>query len=197
VLVGAALHILFTSVTYWLKRRGIPGEFKQLFSSSYRPLLVGLIIINFVLIAAKLIPGAFSSETSSYVKLLVAGPYSFLFWGLEIVIGGIIPLIILLNRKTRESTGWLLGASALVAIGVYFSKYDLVIGGQSIGPLFTKDVIPYIPGGDEILLFIGGVAVCLLCYTLGQLLLPLEPEEKPAWFLFGKKGASLKEGAKG
>ena len=197
VLVGAAFHILFMSVISHLKRRSVADDLRELFFKGYRPLLIGLIIINFVLIAVKLIPGAFSSETSSYVKLLVAGPYSFLFWGLEIVIGGIIPLIILLNRKTAQATKWLLGASALVVIGVYFSKYDLLIGGQSIGPLFTENFIRYFPGGADILLFVGGIAACLLCYTLGELLLPLEPEETPAWFVFVKRGASLKEGAKG
>lgn len=195
VLVGAALHIVFISVTHLLKTGSVPSELRQLFADGYRPLILGLIAINFILIAIKFIPELFSAEGSAYAKLLLAGRYSGLFWGLEIVVGGIIPVIILLYHKTRESAGWLLGASALVVIGVYFSKYDLVIGGQSVGPLFTRGFIPYGPGGAEILLFVAGIAACLLCYTLGELLLPLEPEEKPAWFIFVKRGRSLKQDA--
>jgi molybdopterin-containing oxidoreductase family membrane subunit len=196
-LVGAALHILFISVTYLVRRGSVPGELKQLFVDCYRPLMVGLIIINFVLIAIKFIPAAFSPEGIAYVKLMVAGPYSGLFWGLEIAVGCVIPLIILLHRKTRGSAGWLLRISPLVVIGVYFSKYNLLIGGQSIGPLFTENLIPYVPGVADILLFVGGIAACLLVYTLGEMLLPIELGEKPAWFIFVKRKTSLKEGTSG
>ena len=85
--------------------------------------------------------------------------------------------------------------SPLVVIGVYFSKYNLLIGGQSIGPLFTENLIPYVPGVADILLFVGGIAACLLVYTLGEMLLPIELGEKPAWFIFVKRKTSLKEGA--
>ncbi len=185
LMIGATLHILFISTAYLFKTGSVPKELRQLFSRDYRPMVIWLILINFALIAAKFIPGIFSPVASSYVKLLLAGPYSLLFWGLEILVGGIVPLIILLYRKTRGSTRWLLSASALVVIGVYFSKYDLLIAGQSIGP--TWSFIPYFPEVGEILLVAGGVAVCLLLYTLGELLLPLEPEEKPVWFVFTKR----------
>ncbi len=186
-LVGAALHILFFSGTALVKKATVPGELKGLFFNGYQPLMFGLIISNFVLILVKFIPELFSPEGISYVKLMVAGPYSGLFWGLEIICGGIIPLIILIYPKTRDSTRWLLGASALIVIGVYFSKYNLLIGGQSVGPLFTDGFIPYVPGVADVLLFIGGIAVCLLVYTLGERLLPIESEERPAWFIFAKK----------
>ncbi len=195
VMVGAALQILFMSVTYLIKRKNALSGLKAIFSWGHRPLMLWLIIINFALIAIEFIPKMLSPEESPYVKVLLTGEYGFLFWGMEILVGGIIPFAILLYHKTRQSTPWLLAASAMVVIGVYFSKYDLVIAGQSIGPLFTTNFIPYIPSMDDILLLIGGIAACLLVYTLGDLLLPLEEGEKPDWFIFTKKGLSLKQGA--
>lgn len=192
MMVGACFHIVFMSASYFLRTKSIPDELRKLFSMDYRPLLIGLIIINFAMIAIKIIPELFSTEASAYVKLLLAGPYSGTFWGLEIVIGGIIPLIILLSNKAKESLKWLLGAAVLIIIGVFFSKYNLVIVGQSIGPVFTEDFIPYFPSAADILLVVGGIAVCLLVYTFGEVLLPLEPEEKPTWFIFGKTRLSLK-----
>ena len=194
LMAGAAFQILFMSVVSLLKTGSVPDELRGLFSRGYRPLLIGLIIISFVLIVIKYIPGLFSTETAPYVKLLLAGPYSFVFWGFEIVLGGIVPLIIMLNRKTRESARWLLGASVLLVIGVYFSKYNLLIGGQSIGPLLTTEFVPYLPHVADVLLFVGGIAVSLFLYTLGELLLPLEPEEKPAWFVVVKRGGVTKTG---
>ncbi|MFC1865808.1 NrfD/PsrC family molybdoenzyme membrane anchor subunit [Chloroflexota bacterium] len=190
-MVGACMHILFISASYMSRRMSIPDEVKKLFTRDYRPLLIGLIIINFIVIAAKYIPELMSTEASEYVKLLISGPYSATFWGLEIAVGGVIPLVILLYSKTRGSIKWLLGASALMTIGVFFSKYDLILGGQSIGPTFTEGFISYVPSAFEILTVVGGLAVCLLFYTIGELLLPLEPKERPAWFIFNKREPSV------
>lgn len=189
VLVGAALHILFMSVVYLLKRGSVPDKLRELFARDYRPLMIGLIVANWVLIAVEYIPGMLSPEEAPYIKLLLAGPYSPLFWLLEIAIGGVIPLILLLHTRTRFSASWLAVASALIAVGVFFSKYDLLIGGQSITSMghFAGAFIPYAPNATQILVVLGGTAVCLLLYTLGEQWLPLEPEKKALWFVFGQE----------
>ncbi len=191
LMVGVCLQIIFTSVSYAARKAKMSAAVRGLFSRDYRPLLAGLIVINFLVLAAKFIPESMSADAAPYVKLLIAGPYSASFWGVEIVIGGVIPLVILLSSKTRQSAGWLLTASALVTIGVFFSKYDLIVAGQSIGPTFIDNFIPYVPSVYEILTVIGGVAACLLLYTFGELLLPLEPEEEPSWFIFAPKESSM------
>ena len=190
MMAGAMFHIFFMVVTNLLKRGSVMDELRQLFSKYYAPTVAGLIIINWILIAWEYIPALFSPEEAPFAKLLLAGPYSVQFWLIEIVAGGIIPLIILLSRTTRRSIPCLVTASILVLLGVFFSKYDLLIAGQSLR-LFTGEFILYLPSAAEILLFIGGTAVALLLYTVGELLLPLEPEEKPAWFIFVKRGASV------
>ena len=187
LLVGACLHVLFISTSYMSKKKSVPSEVQALFSGDYRLLLIGLILIYFVVMALKFIPELMSADASPYAKLLIAGPYSFNFWGLEIIVGCLIPLAILLYKKTRASAKWFLAASALITMGIFFSKYDLIIAGQSIGPTFYAAFIPYFPSIYEIFTVVGGVAVCLLIYTLGELLLPLEPNQKPSWFLFLKK----------
>jgi len=151
-----------------------------------------LIIINWVLIAAKWIPLAFNPEEFQHLKVLLAGSLSPTFWGLEVMLGTIIPLIILFYRRTRQSMGWLLVASALITVGLFVGKYDLIIGGQSMGGLFPAAFLPYFPSGAEFLFLAGGIGVLLLLYTLAELLLPLEPGERPVWFIFGKRGALLK-----
>ncbi len=190
MLVGAMFHILAMIVTHLLKRGSVPTELRQLFSNRYAPMVAGLIALNWVLMAIEYLPALFSPEEAPYAKLLLAGSYSVSFWLIEIVVGGIIPVVILLSRATKNSVPWLTTASILVVIGVFFSKYDLLIGGQSIES-FAGGFIPYFPDAGEILLFIGAIAVCLLLYTLGELLLPLETEEKPAWFVFVKRRESL------
>jgi len=194
VLVGAAFQIIFISVSYLVKKRSIPQRIKGLFVAGHSRLIISMILINFALIAVEFIPKLLSSKESAAVKVLLSGSYSGLFWGFEIVLGGIIPLFILLTRKTRQLIPWLIGSSLMVAVGVYFSKYDLVVAGQSLGPPFINAFIPYLPSSDDVFLFIGGVAMCLLFYTLGEMLLPLEMEQKPGWLIFAKRGGQLSEG---
>jgi molybdopterin-containing oxidoreductase family membrane subunit len=101
--------------------------------------------------------------------------------------------MILFYSKTRESLKWVLGAAALITIGIFFSKYNLIIGGQSLGPTFTEDFISYFPSIYEILTVVGGLALCLLAYTFGEMLLPLEPKDRPSWFIFSKRASSVKK----
>lgn len=188
VLVGAALHILFMSAVYLLRTGSIPDKLRELFARDYRPLMIGLIVANWILIAVEYIPGMFSPEEAPYVKLLLIGPYSPLFWLLEIAIGGVIPLMLLVHPRTRSASSWLAVASALIVVGVFFSKYDLLIGGQSISTgHFAGAFIPYAPDAMGILVLLGGIAVCLLLYTLGEQWLPLEPEKRALWFVFGQE----------
>lgn len=192
MLAGTVLTVLFISISYLVRRGSIPGKVKELFSRDYGFIAIVLIIINWVLIAAKWIPLAFNPEEFQHLKVLLAGSLSPTFWGLEVVLGTIIPLIILFYRRTRQSMGWLLVASALITVGLFVGKYDLIIGGQSMGGLFPAAFLPYFPSGAEFLFLAGGIGVLLLLYTLAELLLPLEPGERPVWFIFGKRGALLK-----
>ena len=195
LMAGACVQILFISLTYISRKTNLPKEIKALFAHNYRPILIGLIIINFSVIAIKFIPELMSAEAAPYVKLLIAGPYSVTFWGLEIVLGGIVPILLLLNSKTKNSFRWLIWSSAFILIGVFFSKYDLIIAGQSIGPTFYGQFIPYFPSAWEFLIIFGGLAAGLLVFTLGELVLPLDPREEPSRLFLFKKSASTKQQA--
>ena len=86
----------------------------------------------------------------------------------------------------------LLWSAAFVLLGVFFSKYDLIIAGQSIGPTFYGQFIPYFPSAYEFLIVFGGIAMGLLVFTLGELVLPLESQGEPSRLFLFKKSASPK-----
>lgn len=188
MLAGTTLTILFISLTYLLRRGKIPSEVKELFSRDYRFIAIVLIIINWVLIAAKWLGLLFIPEDFQHLKLLIAGPFSPTFWGLEVILGTIVPLVILFRRRTRQSSTWLLVAAALIVVGLFSGKYDLIIAGQSIGGLSPGVFIPYLPSISEVFFLIGGVAFLLLLYTLTELWLPLDLEEAPAPFIPAEGG---------
>ncbi len=191
VTAGAAIHIVFTSVTHLVKTGRVPEVFRDLFSRSLGPLVVVLLGVNFVLIAEKFIAGTHHHALADATNLLAGGGYAVIFWGFEILLGGIVPIVLLLHPTTRRSAKGLLAAAGLVVLGVYFSKYDLVVAGQGAGALPMLELIPYHPEFGEILLLFGGTSIALLLYTVGEMVLPLDPEEEPAWLIFPKRVVRL------
>lgn len=70
------------------------------------------------------------TEGVETAKVLLTGSFSFLFLGVEIGLGGVIPLLILLRGK--GSTAALAVASVLVLVGIYTMRYVIITGGQVI-----------------------------------------------------------------
>ncbi len=127
----------------------------------------------------------YASEHGGVVRffLLDGGIYTMLFWGVQVVIGGLIPMALVFLRPSRQSTIW---ASILVIIGGLAQLYVIVIGGQAY-PLdifpgyevlegFNEGVVnSYTPSLYELALGLGGVAVTLLAAGVGAKILRVLP----------------------
>ncbi|GJL82331.1 MAG: Hdr menaquinol oxidoreductase integral membrane subunit [marine bacterium B5-7] len=118
--------------------------------------------------------------------LLDGGVYTLLFWGVQILIGTIIPLVLVYLKKSAQRSIVHL-AAALVIIGSFAQLYVLIIGGQAypmslfpgkqVSSSFYDGVIAsYIPSMPEVLLGIGGVSTALLITTIAIRILPFLPE---------------------
>mgnify|MGYP001608038508 CR=1 FL=1 len=118
--------------------------------------------------------------------LLDGGIYTTLFWVGQIVIGGVLPLIILLNAKLRASRSLLVAACLMIVLGGLAQMYVTIIGGQA----YPLDIFPgwkessaffdgvvhhYAPSLPETLLGMGGLAIALIIVTLGVKVLRFLP----------------------
>lgn len=113
------------------------------------------------------------------------GIFTTLFWVGQIVIGGVIPLVILLTGLGRQRM-WIMIACALVVLGGLVQMYVTIIGAQAY-PLdmfpgliekssyFDGEVHAYAPSMPEIFLGLGGVAIALLVTTFAVKVLRLLP----------------------
>jgi len=66
------------------------------------------------------------------VELVRLGKYSFLYIWVDNVLGNVVPTIIILFRRTRESHLFLFIAAALASVGVFVMRYVIVFGGQYV-----------------------------------------------------------------
>lgn len=95
--------------------------------------LAGFIILDLFLIFSEVLVWLTESpEAKELAMNMLSGSYSFLFIGVEIILGGLIPLFLLLHPKTGKTIAGQALASALVVIGVIAMRYIVIIGGQSV-----------------------------------------------------------------
>ncbi|MCF6233429.1 MAG: polysulfide reductase NrfD [Rhodobacteraceae bacterium] len=121
-----------------------------------------------------------------YFTLIGGGIYTWLFWLGQVLIGGLVPLALLLLPGFGKSPKTPLVASVLVVIGGFAQVYVIVIGGQA----YPMELFPgyeitsgsglggianYSPSLPELALGLGGVAVALLAVGVGTKVLRILP----------------------
>lgn len=145
-------------------------------------LMVFLLGAYLFFLAWKLITSVYGEPHGVYeaISLLLTGPYSLNFWGIEVLIGAIIPFFVLLFPKNRNATG-LLVTSILVNIGIFFVRYDWVVAGQGVPLLKGHPQPAYSPSFIEGLIVLFTISLFALLYTLGERYLSLEKGELTSW----------------
>lgn len=113
------------------------------------------------------------------IKVIISGPLSFNYYVFELIIGIAIPMFLLLVSKFRSLSVSAL-ASVCIIIGVFFNRYDGVIGGQMIKVESTflphLEYGSYTPTFAEISFIIGAAGLAMVIYELGQIFLPMREE---------------------
>jgi molybdopterin-containing oxidoreductase family membrane subunit len=129
ILSGSALVALTAVAARRFDRLSLPDETW----TTVRKLIATLIAVDLFLVAADYITilwGNVPRERAALNMILPGGSWQWVFW-LEWVVGGVIPFLLLtVPGWRRRRRRWALGASAaLVLVGVYAFRVELVVGG--------------------------------------------------------------------
>ncbi len=119
--------------------------------------------------------------------LLNGGLYTMLFWVVQVLLGGLLPMAILFHPRLSKQGGMVVFASLLVIAGGFAQLYVIVVGGQafplSIFPgydvsssFYDGIVNSYIPRWPEYLLGLGGVGLALAMTVVGMIVLRILPK---------------------
>jgi tetrathionate reductase subunit C len=91
------------------------------------------LVLDLVMTATEtLVHGISHLGAQESVSLLLTGSFAGLFLLLENLIGKAIPLAVMLWPRARQTVPVLLIAAALVMIGIYIMRYNVVVGGEYI-----------------------------------------------------------------
>lgn len=131
----------------------------------------------------KIIPALYGHPPEKFEATMatLSGPLAFNFWFFEVLLGMLIPVVILLNPRTR-TPGGVMWAGLLSTCGIFFMRYDLVVAGQLVSMRegaadLTNGLLQYTPSITELAIVIGAISLCLFLYTLAEHFLPLQAEE--------------------
>ena len=188
---GLALLIVAVVITLLFSGRNVK---KEMVSSLGRMLTV-FIIVLLVLIAVDKLTHLYAPERGATLYMLT-GPYSWIFWCLQIGLVVVIPLAILFHPRLNKTTGWISLAAVLVVIGVFFERYYLVIPGAAYPQHYYPGHIEGVWGAVqsfpltpvEMVLSVGVIALLALLFMLGLKYLELMPAKDAAAEVAGTTG---------
>jgi Ni/Fe-hydrogenase subunit HybB-like protein len=122
--------------------------------------------------------GGVPGHTDS-LNLILTGPYAWVFWGLQLIVGTLIP-ILLLAGPTRTDPRLVSLAGLMIVLGFIGVRLNIVIPGlatEEIRGMMEAVSSPrittaYFPSTSEWLLTAGIVGLGLLLFGIGEMLLP-------------------------
>ncbi|HEX9550899.1 MAG TPA: NrfD/PsrC family molybdoenzyme membrane anchor subunit [Candidatus Limnocylindrales bacterium] len=179
----ALLGVVFSLVN----RLGLAGAERagRLAIPAIRLLLaIGLVVVA-ILVARQVIAGL-TSELAPFreaTSLLLAGPLAWQFWGLRVVLGLVLPILLLALPATRTPGGTLI-ASVLAIGGVFVDRMTFVAAGQiaptSVAGNVAAPFAAYSPSPVEIAIILGAVAFVAFAYSLAERYLDLDESDAHA-----------------
>jgi molybdopterin-containing oxidoreductase family membrane subunit len=134
---GLALLMIVTVAVFKFTKRKLNQEI--IFSLSR--LLLVLIIVLAVMVLVDKLTHLYSPDREGIVWLLT-GPYSWVFWGLQVGLAYVLPIIILSHPQYGSTLKGVVIAAFSVVIGIFGERFALVIPG-------TAYPLPFYPGKIE------------------------------------------------
>lgn len=174
MMVGAAAIIFFQVLAQKINGVPMPQSMRTCLAGARKVAILMICVILFFTIW-RTVSTLVGMPNGQYVGVMamLAGPYALSFWGGEILMTLLIPLVLfVLSGGTHIRM--LLVASASMLIGAFFMRYNMVIVGQII-PVYIDlnvtgftELLHYFPSGNEIIIVLGGFGLTGFLFLLGE-----------------------------
>jgi molybdopterin-containing oxidoreductase family membrane subunit len=183
IYASCAFFIVFTYLTYKATGKQISARLDKMLKTMGKIMLAFMILGAFFLYWKLTIAANFHKPST---EVLTSGPFKYNFM-LEIALTYVIPILVI--ALTRFRTGWLTFAAFVSLIGLFFVRWNFVIGGQltpylgflqfgnELGVSGSK-FATYSPSITEITGALGLIGVLFVAYLLGIKYLPLGKDEQ-------------------
>jgi Ni/Fe-hydrogenase subunit HybB-like protein len=171
-LSGAAAILLFTHLAHKIRGQQMSSSMFEGMQSAGKVLALMLFLIGVATswrFISFFVGGDELGRTAALS--LLNGPLATNFWVFEVMIGLVIPLVILVASR-MNSIQAMSTAALLALVGQFFSRYNLVVGGQQVPQFLGWDnmptYMPYVPSLAEFLVVLGGIGLTGAGFLLGE-----------------------------
>lgn len=146
-------------------------------------IIVGLVVLEVLLHASEALVtfyGGIPSHVTAW-KLMLFGPYWWIFWIVQLGLGVLVPILVIVNRSTAGSIRCIGATGLAVVVGALGGWFNAVIP-PLIAPEFPglpeayqhfRNAVGYFPSVNEWLVGVGAVAVGIWALLLALRVLPL------------------------
>lgn len=179
---GLAIFILVLSGLYSATGRAVSHDLIRM-----KGRLLGLFCAaNLYFVAVQHLTALYWAERSGIETFILFGGniYTFLFWGVQVLLGALLPMALVYQKATTR--GMVRLASVLVILGGLAQVYVIIIGGQAYplalfpgmevsSSFMDGQVAQYAPSVPELVLGVGGMAIALLVTVIGATFLRILP----------------------
>ncbi len=164
----------------------MPPERKLNLVSFLAKLTIGFLLLDAVMTFADMFTTSYTAIPSGSTtdKIVLFGPYKWIFWIVEVALGLVIPVFLVASSRTNKAIGWLGLAGLLVVIGMFGARLTLVIPPQ-ITPLFDMQLgaynhiryaYGYAPSASDLLVMLGIFAIGVWMMLGARRYLPMDVE---------------------
>ena len=128
-------------ITFLYSFFGRKTDFHRDLSLALGKMTAGFLALDLVFLGSELLVGLYGAipDHVAVYRAIMQGPFWYIFWIVQLGLGAVVPLGIILNKRTGNSVGWVGVASALIVLGIIGVRLNIVI------PPFT---VPLMPGVD-------------------------------------------------
>ena len=176
LLYGTAVYYLIIRIINRYLNFNISNEI----ISNLRNLTLYFLFANLYFLALYHVTNLYIAKHINFELFILtsAGIYTFIFWVGQVLIGLILPLIIIMSNRFKDTIA-LKYASILVLLGGFSAMHVIIIGGQAfplnifpdhiiLDSAFYDNVVhSYTPSIYEFILGIGGIALALIIVLIG------------------------------
>lgn len=150
-------------------------------------LTIGLQCFAMLLLASEILVTLYGNVPHESLgwKLTLFGPYGWVFWGVQLGAGFVVPLLLLSSERLRSRAAVLAAVGLLIALGILGERLNLVIPAQ-IAPVFpglpdaynhARWLPGYFPSLTEWLVGLAAFAGGAWGWIVARRLLPMEEPE--------------------
>lgn len=183
ITAGAALLMVVHNIIY---NFNIPENLKSSMNALGKIMGMGIGMMAFLYLW-KILSSMYTQPGDAYMSVmaLIKGPLSKNFWFGEIILAVVLPLLIIVVTKAKNTKA--LGIAGIIfMIGLFFTRYNFVVAGQlppmrkgleGSGVETVGGLLHYSPSATEWMIFILGWGLFLLLYFAAEKFLDLDTKE--------------------